>query len=138
MRFKLLYKKQHDYAIIPQYVTEGSVRQKYPDDFIISMNTNDYKTVIDQIVSCKKIITSSLHGIILAEAYGVPAVWYRGLEEKVNFKYKDYYYSTGRHDIPMLTTIEEALATEPLPIPDLSALQQGLIKSFPYDLWEQE
>lgn len=138
MIYQPTVEKKHDYAIIPQYVTEGSIRKKYPNDIIISMNTNDYKTVIDQIVSCKKIITSSLHGIILAEAYGVPAVWYRGLEEKVNFKYKDYYYSTGRHDIPMLTTIEEALATEPLPIPDLSTLQQGLIKSFPYDLWEQE
>lgn len=138
MIYQPAVEKQHDYAIIPQYVTEGNVRQNYPDNFIISMNTNDFKTVIDQIASCKKIITSSLHGIILAEAYGVPAVWYRGLVEKVNFKYKDYYYSTGRHDIPMLTTIEEALAAEPLPIPDLSTLQQGLMKSFPYDLWEQE
>lgn len=130
--------KKHDYAIIPQYVTESSVRKKYPNEYIISMNTNDYEEVINQIVSCNKIITSSLHGIILAEAYGVPAVWFRGLMKEVDFKYLDYYYSTGRHDIPMLTTIEEALATEPLSIPELSSLQQGLMKTFPFDLWEQK
>lgn len=138
MIYKPETEKSHEYAIIPQYVTEKRIREKYPNGLIISMNTNDYKNVISQIVSCKKIITSSLHGVILAEAYGVPAVWYRGLGEKVDFKYMDYYYSTGRHDIPLLTTVEEALSVEPLPIPDLSELQQGLIKTFPYDLWEQE
>lgn len=136
MIYKPEVEKCHEYAIIPQYVTEKRIREKYPNELIISMNTNDYKSVITQIVSCKKIITSSLHGVILAEAYGVPAVWYRGLGEKVDFKYMDYYYSTGRRDIPLLTTVEEALGAEPLPIPDLSELQQGLIKSFPYDLWD--
>lgn len=128
--------KTHEYAIIPQYFTEAKVREEYPNEYIISMNTNDYKDVINQIVSCKKIITSSLHGIILAEAYGVPAVWYRGLMKPVDFKYLDYYSSTGRRNVPLLTSINEALSIEPLPIPDFSELQQGLIKSFPYDLWD--
>ncbi len=129
-------KKEHKYGIIPQFVTETSVREQFPNEFIISMNTDDYESVINKIVSCKKIITSSLHGIILAEAYGVPAVWYRGLIKDVDFKYKDYYYSTGRQNIPIITSIEEALSTEPLPIPDFAQLQQGLMQSFPYDLWE--
>lgn len=129
-------KKVHEYAIIPQFVTEAKVREQYPDEYIISMNTNDYKRVISQIVSCKKVITSSLHGIILAEAYGVPAVWYRGLVKDIDFKYKDYYYSTERKKIPIITSIEEALVAEPLPIPDFAKLQQGLIQTFPYDLWE--
>ena len=128
--------KNHEYAIIPQFATEIKVRREYPAEYIISMNTNDYKDVITQIVSCKKVVTSSLHGIILAEAYGVPAVWYRGLMKEVDFKYLDYYYSTGRKDIPIITTIEEALNVEPLPIPDFSKLQKGLMESFPYDLWE--
>lgn len=130
-------KKKYDYAIIPQYVTENTVRKNYPQEKIISMNTNDYEEVINQIASCKKVITSSLHGVILAEVYGVPAVWYRGLPKTVDFKYLDYYYSTGRRYVPLLSTIEEALAADPLPIPDYSALQQGLLKTFPYDLWEQ-
>ena len=129
--------KIYDVAIIPQLVTEQKVRDKYPDAHIISMNTNDYKSVIDQIVQSKLIISSSLHGVILADAYGVPSVWFRGLQKEVDFKYKDYYASTGRiiHDIP--TSIEAAMSMKPLNLPDLSSLQEGLLKAFPYDLWHK-
>ena len=137
----LIYKptvsKEHDYAIIPQYVTEASIREQYPDEYIISMNTNDYKSVISQILSCRKVVSSSLHGVILAEAYGVPAVWYRGLMEEIDFKYHDYYAGTGRFNIKPATSVEEALAIEPLPLPDLPRLYDGLLNSFPYDLWTE-
>lgn len=127
----------HEYAIIPQYITEKKIREEYPNDIVISMNTNDYESVITKIVSCKKVITSSLHGIILAEAYGVPAVWYRGLKKEVDFKYLDYYASTGRKPDIIPTSIEEAMVLEPLPLPNLKPLQEGLMKTFPYDLWER-
>lgn len=125
-----------DYAIIPQYTTENEVRKYFTDDMIISMNTNDYKSVIDKIVSCKKVYSSSLHGIILAEAYGVPAVFFRGISAVVDFKYKDYYASTGRYDIPMANNLAEAFSFESPEIPNLSGLQKGLMEVFPYDLWE--
>lgn len=103
---------------------------------IISMNTNDYKSVIDKIVSCKKVYSSSLHGIILAEAYGVPAVFFRGIPAVIDFKYKDYYASTGRFDVPMANNLAESFSFEAPELPDLSKLQQGLMDAFPYDLWE--
>lgn len=127
----------YDISIIPQLVTEKGIREKYPDAHIISMNTNDYKSVIDQIVQSKLIISSSLHGVILADAYGVPSVWYRGLGKDIDFKYLDYYASTGRRPETIPTTIEEAMNTKPLPLPDLKPLQEGLLKSFPYDLWDK-
>ena len=129
--------KTKDYVIIPQYYKESKIREKYSDDLIVSMKTANYKSVIDRIKSSKLVISSSLHGIILAECYGVPAVFFRALNKKVDFKYKDYYYSTNRFDFPIATTVEEALVTPPLPIPDFSELQQGLMNSFPYDLWDK-
>lgn len=128
--------KKHDYMVIPQYTTENEVRKYIPGDQLISMNTNDYKSVIDRIVSCRKVYSSSLHGIILAEAYGIPAVFFRGIPSIVDFKYKDYYASTGRFDVPMASSLAEAIGTTPPKLPDLSALQKGLLDSFPYDLWE--
>lgn len=92
--------------------------------------------MIDEIVSSEIVYTSSLHGIILAEAYGVPAVFFRGLNKRIDFKYLDYYFSTGRRDIVIAETFEEAKKMKPLPLPDLSKLRQGLLDSFPYDLWE--
>ncbi len=99
------------------------------------MNTNDYQSVIDQIVQSKLIISSSLHGIILSDSYGVPSVFYRGVDPRVDFKYMDYYASTGRKMDIIATSIEEALKQEPLPLPLLKPLQDMLMDSFPYDLW---
>ncbi len=125
-----------DLLVIPQFVTEKTFREQYPELDMISMNTNDYKFVIDSIASSKKVITSSLHAIILSDAYGVPSVLFRGLGNDKDFKYLDYYYSTGRRNIKIADTFEEALKMEPLPLPDLKPLQEGLIRTFPYDLWE--
>ena len=127
--------KKYDVTIIPQMMTEKGIRVKYPDAHIISMNTNDYKGVIDQILQSKLIISSSLHGIILADAYGVPSVWYRGLRKDIDFKYLDYYASTGRKPEYIPVSVEEAMKSEPLPLPDLKPLQDGLLETFPYDLW---
>ena len=129
--------KLYDVSIIPQLVTEKYIREKNQDAHVISMNTNDYMGVIDQIAQSKLIISSSLHGLILADAYCVPSVWYRGLGKDIDFKYKDYYASTGRILDEIPTSVEEATGREPMPLPDLKSLQEGLLESFPYDLWEK-
>lgn len=129
-------KNKYDYLIIPQFVWEKEFRENHPNEPMLSMNTDDYKHVIDEIVSSKIVYTSSLHGIILAEAYGIPTVFFRGLSKHRDFKYYDYYYSTGRREIKIAESFEEALTMDPLPLPDLSKLRQGLLDSFPYDLWD--
>ena len=86
---------------------------------------------------CPEVYSSSLHGIILAEAYGVPAVMFRSYDKSVDFKYLDYYASTGRYDVPIVDTFEEACQIEPLPLPDIKPLQEAAMASFPYDLWNQ-
>ena len=81
------------------------------------------------------IISSSLHGIILAEAYGIPAVLLNNNDIDL-LKYYDYYFSTGRKSVKVASSIEEALNKGPMPLPDLSEMQKGLIESFPYDLFD--
>lgn len=129
--------KIHEMLVISQIRTEVKFRAGHPGLRMISMNTNDYKAVIDAIASSKKVISSSLHGIILAEAYGVPAVMFRSYDKSVDFKYLDYYASTGRYDVPIVDTFEEACQIEPLPLPDIKPLQEAAMASFPYDLWNQ-
>ena len=49
------------------------------------------------IQSCDRILSSSLHGIIFAHAYGIPALWIE-LSDKVlgdGFKFLDYYESAS-------------------------------------------
>lgn len=101
----------------------------------IDILTDDWKKTIDEIANSKLIISSSLHGIIIAEAYGIPAILYNSVEYDDFFKYRDYYYSTGRYEFPVCNSIEEALNTTPAPLPDIKPLQNNLINSFPVDLW---
>lgn len=66
---------------------------------IISMkHYSNWTDVIDEIVSCDVICSASLHGLIVAEAYGVPSVWIKFSEMKPgwDFKYHDFYASIGR------------------------------------------
>lgn len=128
--------KKRERLIIPQFINEREFREKHTDDYMLSMNTNDYQHVIDEIVSSEIVYTSSLHGIILAETYGIPAIFFRGLPKFKDFKYYDWYESTGRKDIKIAENYEEALTMAPLPLPNLDELVRGLLDSFPYDLWE--
>ena len=125
--------KKRKFAIIPQFYHECKFREEHPEAYCI---TDDYQSVISEILASEIIYTSSLHGIILAEAYGIPAVFFRGLGKNIDFKYLDYYYSTGRTNIKIAESLEEAMHMEPLPVPDFSKMQQGLLDTFPYDLWE--
>ena len=103
---------------------------------MLDIQTDDYRAFIDELNKAKKVVSSSLHGIILAEVYGIPAVFH--CENRLNeiLKYYDWYYSTGRYNVRMSNTIEEAISMEPMALPDLELIKEQVIGSFPYDLWE--
>ena len=104
----------------------------------MDMITDNWQTKIDIISSAKFVISSSLHGIILAESYGVPAVLLRPSAESDLFKYEDYYWGTGRKIIPKVNTIKEGVEFDISNIekPNVEIIQENLIKSFPTDLWK--
>ena len=54
--------------------------------------------IIDQILSCDGIISYSLHGLIVSEAYKVPNVWIEFDEVLYggHFKFHDFFLSIGR------------------------------------------
>jgi pyruvyltransferase len=53
----------------------------------------DWQRVVDGILSAAHLVTSSLHGLIAAEAYGVPVTWAQFLPPA---KFDDYFAGTGR------------------------------------------
>jgi len=58
--------------------------------------------VVQAINRCQVVLSSSLHGVIAAEAYGVPTVWVKATD-RINggsWKFDDYYLSTGREPVP--------------------------------------
>ena len=58
----------------------------------------DWRQVIKEIVECEMIISSSLHGLILSDAYHIPNVWIKFSDETFDgsFKYLDYFASVKR------------------------------------------
>ncbi len=62
--------------------------------------TGGVKAVIDAVVSCRRILSSSLHGLIVAHAYGIPATWLKISDRPLgdDFKFRDYWASIGRDD----------------------------------------
>lgn len=55
---------------------------------------------IDEISSCEKIFTSSLHGLILAQAYHIPVQWIKikglPIHRNSDFKFFDYFSGIGQ------------------------------------------
>lgn len=90
--------KKHKIGIIPHYVDYEYVKRIYgaeQDIAIINLMTKDLHMTTDHILECDRIISSSLHGVIVAQAYGIPAVWVR-FSDKLsgdNIKFEDYFTS---------------------------------------------
>lgn len=126
--------KTHDYTIIPHFSTYAETVATKTEDFVLSMHTTNYKSVIDSICRSRVVISSSLHGIILAESYGVSAIFYQDRPDRFNFKYYDWYESTGRR-ASIAHSVEEAKRMLPMVLPSLTIMRKNLLETFPYDLW---
>ena len=123
--------KTYDYKVIQHYSL-----QKASENNLSPVVGKDWTVFIDQLLEAKLVISSSLHGIILAEAYGIPAVMLKPGNLDY-FKYRDYYYSTERYDFPIANSVEEALEMQPAPLPDIPSMQNNILDCFPSDLWTE-
>jgi hypothetical protein len=90
-------KKEFDVGYVPHKIDFAFIFNNFKNKNIISLNTRNYKNVIDKITKCEKIISSSLHGIICAHAYGIPAAWVASNNKLKgdDIKFKDYFESVG-------------------------------------------
>ena len=93
--------KKYALGIVPHYIDQTFVMPRYAEAstevrLIDILDTPEH--VIDAIVNCERIVSSSLHAIIAAHAYGVPAAWVQFSEGKIvgdGLKYHDYFASVG-------------------------------------------
>lgn len=95
--------KRYKLGVIPHYVDADSeylLNLKNDKEVkIISMKGYEkWQDVIDEICECEFIISSSLHGLIISDAYNVANLWIN-LSDKIDggyFKYQDYFMSVKR------------------------------------------
>lgn len=98
--------KKFKMGLIPHYVDKdldivknwGCKREvKYIDVF------SNMETFVADLKSCEFTVSSSLHGVILSHAYGIPSAW-APFGDKLaggSFKFKDYYQSVNAECIPL-------------------------------------
>ena len=124
------------------------IRDKHPDDILVIdlAHYEKWTDVIDQICSCERILSSSLHGLITSDAYQVPNCWIE-LSGNISggyFKFVDYASSVDRDFSKPLRIEKFADIANELNYVDLhfscsdadkvKELQQGLIKVAPFKL----
>lgn len=97
--------------------------------------------VVEEIGRCRTIASSSLHGLVAADAYGVPAIWVRFSDHPGGdgFKFRDYLASTeSRAEEPLfvgtatsVAEIEDRFGAPPAAA-QLSALADALLAACPF------
>jgi len=135
--------KQYDLGIVPHYS-----ERKNPD-YLAYMNNNPDIAFIDvfsstvafleSLASCRFVLSSSLHGLIAADALGIPNARLK-ISDRIrggNFKYDDYY---SIYDIekPQSLSLKETSCNALSRIndsyirPNLPGIKQSLIDAFPF------
>jgi pyruvyltransferase len=95
-------RKTHRYGIVTRW-SEGRWRRAElgSDILLVDLRTTDVEGVIAAMLSCEFIVTGSLHGLVIADAYGIPNAWvmsqtaYGGA-----YKYFDYFSTVNKFRNP--------------------------------------
>ncbi|WP_166636552.1 polysaccharide pyruvyl transferase family protein [Salegentibacter sp. 24] len=140
-------KKKCKIGVIPHYhdyKLAVKLFQEDPDIKVIDLLTNDVEEITREILSCENIISSSLHGLIIAHAYKIPALWVE-FSDKIfgnGIKYVDYFESL-RLPVYKVDFIKDSMTAEQLlqlmqdkpllpEIKELEKIQKGLLESCPF------
>ena len=86
-----------------------------PEVLILDIQCPNPFDFIEQVCSCEKIASSSLHGLITADAYGIPSLWLKFSDRAMGdgFKFIDYFLSVNRKEKQPLR-IEEGTSVDTL------------------------
>lgn len=128
--FQKKEKPSREYIIIPHYSQIALFAKTDPH---VVYPTESWDQVIEAILDSQFVISGSLHGIIIAEAFGIPARLMLSTQDEPLFKYADYYLGTNRPHFQYVTSIEEALKMGGEP--PFECNLQRLYEAFPFEFW---
>lgn len=97
-------RKEYDLGVVAHYMDQDSPwlnRITHQDNVLIIDVLGGVREFVDQLCSCRHIASSSLHGLIAADAYGIPFTWISLSNRLIgkDFKFRDYFLSTGRSGV---------------------------------------
>jgi pyruvyltransferase len=121
------------FVVVPHFNEPEDKYAAYRDHLVLP--TCKPLAFVRALLGADLVVSSSLHGVILAEAYGIPAVYLDSGNGEHRFKYDDYYRGTGRSEWHRGDSVAACRSLGGNGGFDLAALQDGLMAAFPYDLW---
>jgi pyruvyltransferase len=137
-------------GIVPHYKERDSaaaheLAAQLPGTTIIDifLPTLEY---LRSVAGCEVILSSSLHGLIVADAFGIPNAWIQ-LSELVRgagFKYEDYYSvfpGVAAQPLDLSSGLTESLLREVIERyqrPGLADVQRAVLESFPFPIHTRE
>lgn len=153
-----LVEKKYDIGIVPHYMDKDigyrlscALEKSGVRVCFVDVTSKDTLDVVRAIGSCEKILSSSLHGLVTADAFGIPnrhvCFSNLGLEggglasESALFKFRDYFSAARRPHEPIanavnlisnpLRCLDLVRPTDVVSVDLLSELRTGLVQSFP-------
>ena len=138
-------KKKYDLGIIPHYVDQRNQllkKIKVKNSIILDI-TEKPEILLPKIASCKSIISSAMHGLIVADSLGIPNMRII-LSDKItggDYKFNDYYSVFGikKHNFINLkyqffndSDLKKMRKNYNISQQQIQKIQHKLINTFPY------
>ncbi|MFC8600575.1 polysaccharide pyruvyl transferase family protein [Isoptericola sp. NPDC057191] len=92
----------HEYGVAVRWSERRWARATFgPGVKLVDFARGDVEAVVRELLSCRRIVTSSLHGLIVSDAYGIPNAWLAsGSPRGGVFKFYDYFASVEKFRSP--------------------------------------
>lgn len=128
---------QEQILVIPHYneynMMMNEFRKDHPPGFKLIHPFLHPEVIAYEIMTSSRVLSSSLHGIILADAYSVPV--HPFVSSESSFKYLDYYEGTGRSVSSFKSSWREALDASPPASPSFSSVYlRRCLSTYPFQL----
>ncbi|MFI5299283.1 MAG: polysaccharide pyruvyl transferase family protein [Polyangiales bacterium] len=129
--------KKYRVGVCPHFSRRAAFQSVVTESQFKLLNAEaPFAEAVTELLQCEVVLASSLHGVIVAEAYGIPALWVQtGVRGPERFKFDDYFASTDREaecarleHSSQIAALAEQAARSPLPKIDVEPLR----KAFPY------
>ena len=148
--YSIQKKNKYKIGVIPHYVHYSDVKSNINSEEVLIIDlTNSIEQIVKQINSCQYTISTSLHGIIVSQSYGIPSLWYNIDGKKLggdNVKFYDYFSSVLINEYKpfelklkdfnlseVIVQVEENLHLS-LILEDLESIQNSLINAAPFSI----
>lgn len=130
--------KKYKVCLIPHHASFYDQKfdeyRKNKDVCVLNIMTNDINE-LDKIASSEIVVSQSLHGLIFAEAFGIPSVWISSrFDDRWKFKFLDWYSTTNEPwsaPVSLSESLENIIKEARLSHPNID--MDKLTKAFPKD-----